>query len=159
MRDRHDEEEERKALEAESEAFMKRQMEEMAALEAEQKARGLLTEDAPMMKIALDAPKPEVNEEKKPEVAPRPNVAFDDNDDEDEDGGPKRKQRTLVKLEYDEKDRKMDNINEAEMAARRNAKLLEIRSQIPRDQRRLWSTDIAWSAITSVSWRICSPEF
>lgn len=149
MRDRHEEDEERKVIEAESEAFMKRQMAEMAELEAEQKARGLLTEDAPMMKIALDT-KPEVKEEKKPENPHRPNVAFGDGDDEDEDGGPKRAKRTLVKLDYDEKDRKGDNINEAEMAARRNAKLLEIRNQIPRDQRRLWSTDIVWAAISPV---------
>lgn len=124
-------------------------MAEMAELEAQQKARGLLTEDAPMIKLALDA-KPESKEEKKPDVAPRPNMAFGEGDDDDEEGGPKRKGRTLVKLDYDEKDLKGENVNEAEMAARRNARLLEIRGQIPRDQRRLWSTDIAWAAITPV---------
>lgn len=125
-------------------------MAEMAELEAQQKARGLLTEDAPMIKLNLDAKPDTKKEDKKPETSARPNVAFGDNEDEDDDGGPKRKQRTLVKLEYDENDRKGENVNEAEMAARRNAKLLEIRGQVPRDQRRLWSTDIAWAAITPV---------
>jgi hypothetical protein len=125
-------------------------MAEMAELEKQQKARGLLTEDAPMIKLALDAP-PEVKKEDKPEPPPRPKAAFGENDDDDEMDGPKRKQRTLVKLEYDESDRKIETVNEAEQAARRNAKLLEVRNQIPRDKRRLWLTDIVWEAMTPVS--------
>jgi RNA-binding protein 25 len=124
-------------------------MAEMAELEAQQKARGLLTEDAPMVKLALDA-KPEVKKEEKPEPAIRPKAAFGENDDDDDMDGPKRKQRTFVKLDYDESDRKIENVNEAEMAARRNAKLLEIRNQVPREKRRLWSMGIEWAAMTPV---------
>lgn len=160
MRDRQEEEQELKVLEAESEAFMRQQMAEMAELEAKQKARGLLTEDAPMIKLALDA-QPDIKEDKKKADAapPRPNVAFGGGDDDDDDyDGPKRKQRTLVKLEYDEQEKKGDNINEAEMAARRNAKLLDIRNRVPRDQRRLWSMDIEWAAITPVSTPLYIPS-
>lgn len=130
-------------------------MAEMAELEARQKARGLLTEDAPMVKLALDA-KPETKKEEKPEPVVRPKAAFGEGDDDEELDGPKRKQRTFVKLEYDESDRKIENVNEAEMAARRNAKLLEIRNHVPREKRRLWSMDIEWDAMTPV--RISSDD-
>jgi RNA-binding protein 25 len=149
VRDRQFEEDEIKRLEAESEAFLKKQMAEMAELEARQKARGLLTEDAPMIKLALEKA-PEVKKEDKPEPPPRPKAAFGENDDDDE-SGPKKNKRTLVKLEYDESDRRLEVVNEAEQAARRNAKLLEVRNGIPRDKRRLWSYEIIWDAMTPVS--------
>jgi RNA-binding protein 25 len=151
VRDRQFEEDEIKRLEAESEAFLKKQMAEMAEREAQQKARGLLTEDAPMIKLALDAA-PEVKKEDKPEPPPRPKAAFGEGDDEEGDGGPRKAKRILVKLEYDQSaaGRSVD-VNEAAEAARRNAKLLEIRNTIPRDKRRLWSTEIEWEAMTPVS--------
>ena len=148
VRDRQFEEDEIKRLEAESEAFLKKQMAEMAELEARQKARGLLTEDAPMIKLALDAV-PEVKEEK-PEPLPRPKAAFGEGDEDEADGGPKKAKRTLVKLEYDGNGVGKVDANEAAEAARRNAKLLEIRNTVPRDKRRLWATDIEWEAMSSV---------
>lgn len=147
VRDRQFEEDEIKRLEAESEAFLKKQMAEMAELEARQKARGLLTEDAPMIKLAIDAPA-EVKEDK-PEPPPRPKAAFGEGDDDEMDGGPKKVKRTLVKLEYDG-GMGIENVNEAAEAARRNAKLLEVRNGIPRDKRRLWDFDIEWEAMTPV---------
>jgi RNA-binding protein 25 len=122
-------------------------MAEMAELEARQKARGLLTEDAPMIKLAIDAP-PEIKEDK-PEPPPRPKAAFGEGDDDEMDGGPKKVKRTLVKLEYDG-GMGIENVNEAAEAARRNAQLLEVRNGIPRDKRRLWSLDIEWEAMTPV---------
>lgn len=148
VRDRQFEEDEIKRLEAESEAFLKKQMAEMAELEARQKARGLLTEDAPMIKLAIDAPTPTVKEDK-PEPPPRPKAAFGEGDDDEMDGGPKKVKRTLVKLEYDG-GMGIENVNEAAEAARRNAKLLEVRNGIPRDKRRLWDFDIDWEAMTPV---------
>jgi RNA-binding protein 25 len=148
VRDRQFEEDEIKRLEAESEAFLKKQMAEMAELEARQKARGLLTEDAPMIKLAIDAPPPTVKEDK-PEPPPRPKAAFGEGDDDEMDGGPKKVKRTLVKLEYDG-GMGIENVNEAAEAARRNAKLLEVRNGIPRDKRRLWDFDIDWEAMTPV---------
>ena len=68
LRDRHKEEEERGAIEAESEEFLKRQMAELVELEEKQRAAGLLTEDAAPIRLALNAPiVPEAKEEKKPD--------------------------------------------------------------------------------------------
>lgn len=151
VRDRQREEDELKALEAESEEFLQKQLAELAALEEEQKKRGLLTEDAAPIKLALSleagASEP-VKEEKKPDVAPkpRPAVAFDGDEDE-EVIAEKKKKRTLVKLEYEGG----SVLSEAEQLARRNAKLLEIRTSVPKEKEKLWSTSLDWSAITDVS--------
>ena len=145
LRDRQREEEERKQLEAESEEFLRKQAEEMAELEEEQRKRGLLTEDAAPIKLALGS-RPTVQEEKKPEIHVKPTVAFDEEDEVEND--PSRKKRgTFVKLDYDEPP-KGEDISEAERIARRNAKLLEIKRDVPNDRRRLWHTRLEWEAIT-----------
>ncbi|ORX35471.1 hypothetical protein BD324DRAFT_632974 [Kockovaella imperatae] len=142
LRDRHREEEERRTLEAESEEFLKRQMAEMAELEEKQKAAGLLTEDAAPIRLAINALPKEVKEEKKPDVVPpKPGIAFG-GDDDDEDEKEKKKKRTLVKLEYEG-----DGLTEAEKIAQRNAKLLEIKRDVPRDRRALYAMAIQWAAI------------
>lgn len=148
MRDRHREEEEKRKLEAESEEFLKRQMAELAELEQQQRARGLLTEDAAPIKLAIGSvPKPEVKEEKKPS-APPPKVAFDEDEDMD-DASNLKKKRTLVKLEDDTPiDR--DEMSEVERIARRNAKLLEVKRMVPADRRDLFNTPIEWAALTDV---------
>jgi hypothetical protein len=135
-------------LEKESEEFLKMQMAELAELEEKQRSRGLLTEDAAPIKLAIEPIKEPKKEEKKLEVAPpkpRPVVTFDA--DEEEDAAVKKK-RTFVKLEYEGDD---DGLTEAEKAAQRNARLLEIRRQIPKEKRRLWSHRIEWAAINEVS--------
>ncbi|KAK1927911.1 hypothetical protein DB88DRAFT_56444 [Papiliotrema laurentii] len=146
LRDRHREEEEKRKLEAESEEFLKRQMAELAELEQQQRARGLLTEDAAPIKLAIGSvPKPEVKEEKKPS-APPPKVAFDEDEDMD-DASNLKKKRTLVKLEDDTPiDR--DEMSEVERIARRNAKLLEVKRMVPADRRDLFNTPIEWAALT-----------
>ncbi len=148
VRDRQLEEDEVKALEQESEEFLKRQMIEMAELEETQKQAGLLTEDAAPIKLAINPPVfPEVKKEEKPDLAGsrhRPGINFDG--DEEEEDPAKKKKRTLVKLEYEG-----DGLTEAEKVAKRNARLLEIRAQIPRERKRLWSMDIEWAAINEVS--------
>jgi hypothetical protein len=163
VRDRQAEQDEIKALEKESEEFMRRQMEEMARMEEVQKQRGLLTEDAAPVKLALavpaTAPEPAAKAKAKVEQAPvkarpAPAIAFD-NDDEEEVAADKRKQRTFVKLEYDEKD-VVDSTAEAEKAVARNRQLLEVRSRVPRDKRTLWGMELNWKAINEVR---TSPSF
>ena len=151
VRDRQLEEDELKDLERESEDFLKRQLAEMEELEIKQKEAGLLTEDAAPIRLAMNAAMvQEVKREAKPDPvapAPRPGVMLDAGEEEEEDPN-KKKKRTLVKLEYNGEEG--DGLTDAERTARRNARLLEIRAQIPRDRKRLWSTTIEWAAINEV---------
>ena len=147
MRDRQLEEDERKAFEQESEEFLKKQLAEMAELEQKQRKAGLLTEDAAPIKLAIGRALPEHKEEK-PDIGPvkaRPSIMLD-GDDEEEDPANKKK-RTLVKLEYDQG----PGLTEAEKVATRNAKLLDIRSQVPKEKKRLWAMSIEWAAMNEVS--------
>ena len=151
VRDRQLEEDERIALEKESEEFIKRQMEEMAARDVEQRKKGLLTEDAAPIRLALNqAPVPEPKKEEKPAppVVRRPAVFAED--EEDVDGGSgRKKQRTFVKLEYEGK---TDNtLTEAEQAAKRTARLLEIRHRLPHERRRLFGFEVEWAALSEVN--------
>ncbi|KAK8865624.1 hypothetical protein IAR55_000768 [Kwoniella newhampshirensis] len=147
VRDRQLEEDELKALERESEEFLKKQLAEMAEMEEQQRARGLLTEDAAPIKLDIKPVFSEVkpkNEEKKPVAAPpKTGVAF--GDDDDDESGEKKKKRTFVKLDFDGE---MDGgLTEAEKIAKRNARLLEIKLSIPRDKKSLWASEIDWAAV------------
>jgi RNA-binding protein 25 len=139
VRDRQQEEDERKALDQESEDFLTRQMAEMAEMEEKQRRAGMLFDDAAPVKLAINA-LPTAKEEKKPELAA---VALEGDDEDDETIA--KKKRTLVKLEYGG-----DGLTEAEKLAKRNARLLEIRSRIPSDKRKLWESRIEWPSINQV---------
>jgi RNA-binding protein 25 len=145
IRDRHREEEESRALEQESEEFLKRQLVDMAEMEGKNRQAGLLTEDAAPIRLALKTALPEVKEEVPSK--PKPNVTFDG--DEDEEDAAAKKKRTLVKLEYDG-----GGFSEAEQVAKRNARLLEIRASIPRDRKSIWSLRIEWAAVNEVGYRL-----
>lgn len=124
-------------------------MEELARLEEAQKERGLLTEDAAPIKLALasSAPiEPKSTKVEQPAPKPRPAIAFD-GDDEDEVATDRKKQRHLVKLDYDENS---GGLTEAEKVAMRNAQLLDVRSHVSRDRRTLWSMRLDWDAINEV---------
>ncbi|WVF70986.1 hypothetical protein IAT40_005782 [Kwoniella sp. CBS 6097] len=145
VRDRQQEEDEQAALERESEEFLKKQMAELAELETAQKARGLLTEDAAPIKLAIQAPVIEVKpkEEKKLVAAPPRPVAFGGEEDDDEEN-ERKKRRAFIRLDADGDG---EGSTEAERIAKRNAKLLEIKKDIPSDRRSLWRTEIEWAAL------------
>lgn len=121
----------------------------MAELEEKQKQAGLLTEDSAPIKLAINAPVfHEVKKEDKPDtIAPKSRPAIILDGDEEEEDPAKKKKRTLVKLEY-----QGDGLTEAEKVAKRNAKLLEIRAQVPKERKRLWSMSIEWASISEVSY-------
>jgi hypothetical protein len=149
VRDRQFEEDEQRALEKESEEFLKKQMAELAELEDKQRRAGLLTEDAAPIRLAMAPVIEPKKEEKKPETAPvkpRPGLTFDN--DEDDEAAIKKK-RTFIKL--DDAGEVDESLTEAERAVQRNARLLGIRKQIPKEKRRLWTTRIEWAAINEVS--------
>ncbi|XAO23547.1 hypothetical protein I312_102326 [Cryptococcus bacillisporus CA1280] len=145
LRDRQHEEDERQALERESEEFLKKQMAELAALEQSQRAQGLLTEDAAPIKLAINPsthPPPPPKEEKKHVVAPRPGVQFEGEDDDEESG--RKKKGTFVRLDEEEEG---DGLSEAEKRARRNARLLEVKKGVPNDRRSIWKFPVEWAAV------------
>ncbi|WVN85529.1 uncharacterized protein L203_100676 [Cryptococcus depauperatus CBS 7841] len=98
LRDRQHEEDERQALERESEEFLKQQMAELAELEKTQRARGFLTEDAAPIKLAMNrVALPTSKEEKKPAALPKSRVQLQGDEDEEDNG--QKKKRTLVRLD------------------------------------------------------------
>ncbi|RXK35530.1 hypothetical protein M231_07209 [Tremella mesenterica] len=146
VRDRNVEADEMAALEKESEEFLKKQMEEFASMEQDKRNAGLLSEDAAPIRLALNrVPMPEPKEEKPKVVSrPVPQSVFGEGDEEEQ--AVRKKQRTLVKLEYDGAED--TGLTEAEQAAKRTARLLEIRERLPHERRRLFGFEVEWAALT-----------
>lgn len=141
--DRRKEDAEIKALEAESEQFLQRQMEEMAKLEAEQREAGLLTEDAAPVKLAITT-KIEAPAAKSPVPHVPQKAALALSDDEDENAVRKKK-RALVKLEHEDgHDQVMED---AEEQAKRAARLLDIRKHLPTRPRDVFAESVHWRAV------------
>ncbi|BEI87165.1 hypothetical protein CcaverHIS002_0705110 [Cutaneotrichosporon cavernicola] len=150
IEDRRLEDAEIKALEAESEDFLKQQAAEMAAMEEKQRKKGLLTEDAAPVKLNLSTAKitvPEPKEEKSAPVA-KPGVTFGDDEDEDEASAAKKK-RTFVKLDYDQIVAEAGIPDEAEVA-KQKARLLEITKSLPTSTRSIFRSSVDWSAVQQV---------
>lgn len=118
-------------------------MQEMASLEAKQRAAGFLFNDGAPIKVApekatikIEAPLP-VNSGKA-----KTTVAFGAEDEEEED---RQKRRRLIKLDEDE------DLSDAERAARRAAKLNDLKKTVPEGKDGLWAYKVKWDAITEVS--------
>lgn len=156
VEDRRMEDAELKALEAESEDFLKQQAAELASLEEQQRKKGLLTEDAARVKLNLSATKipiPEPKEEKPAPVVSKPGVTLGD-EEEDESGGAKKK-RTFVRLDYEQIQAEAGIPDEAEVA-KQKARLLDISKQLPSSTRSIFSGRIDWAAVRQVQPKIKS---
>lgn len=154
VRDRQREADEQAALEKETDDLLKRQMDEMADIEAKGRAAGMLFDDAKKIKVAIGAttsqPAPialtpstsvaAVKTEIKPKPAPPRAAAASafGADDEEEDV---KKKRTLVRLDEDK----------SNIEAKVRAKLIEIRKEIPQSPAELWSFKLKWEGLTQVS--------
>nr|XP_018265023.1 uncharacterized protein I303_03205 [Kwoniella dejecticola CBS 10117]OBR87181.1 hypothetical protein I303_03205 [Kwoniella dejecticola CBS 10117] len=147
VRDRQQEEDELRALEKESEEFLKKQMAELAELEEEQKAKGLLTEDAAPIRLNLNIPAPAAPEvkpkkEEKVVVPHKPVILAGDDEEESE----QKKKRAFIRLDNDDIN-SGDGLTEAQRIAKRNAKLLEIKKGLPDRRRDVFRSAIDWAAI------------
>lgn len=160
VRDRQQEAEEQRQLEKESEAFLAQQMAELSEMERaeKEKTKGLLTEDAAPVRLALNVPttttevaetakKEAKKEEAKPK--PKPKVMDFGGDDDEDDAGARRKRQTFVKLEADAGSSGA-GMSTAEREAIRTAKLLELKAEIPAGSAVFRST-VFWSGIDDVS--------
>jgi RNA-binding protein 25 len=153
---------EQAALEKETDDLLKRQMDEMADVEAKGRAAGLLFEDAKPIKVAIaanpvqpshqpvtsSASTASVKTEAKPKVAPVRGAAATafGADEEEEDV---KKKRTLVRLDEDSN----PTGGRSGVEAKTQSKLREIRDTIPTSPRELWNFKIKWDALTPVSRR------
>lgn len=128
------EEREAENLRRESEAFLARQMEEMQALQDEQRKAGMLLDDGAPVKLnmslqAAAAPKAEASAKEKPAVV------FS-NEEEEEESVRKRKV-PLVKLDF--------SAQEGEKAKER---LEKIREAVPRDKDTLFKAKVRWDGLS-----------
>ena len=153
VRDRQREADEQAAIERETDDLLKRQMDEMADVEAKGRAAGLLFDDAKKIKVAIGASTSQpqitltpstsaatVKTETKPKPAPPRAAAasaFGADDEEDD----VKKKRTLVRLDEDK----------SNIEAKVRAKLIEIRKGIPMSPAELWSYKLKWEGLTQVS--------
>lgn len=144
LEDRRLEDMECKALEAESEDFLQKQMAELASTEEKQRQAGLLSEDAAPIKLAIVARALPEAEDKPatPHSAPKPALALGDDED---DTIVHKKKRALVKLEYEQ------GLDEAEERARRTARLLDISKQLPSDRSSVFNGSVNWDLLSSAS--------
>lgn len=159
VRDRQREVDEQAALEKEADDMLKRQMDEMADVEAKGRAAGLLFEDAKPIKVAIAATPAQpsqnavasssaatVKTEIKPKVAPSRGVAataFGGDEEEDD----VKKKRTLIRLDEDVGTTGAKNGIEGKT----QAKLSDIRNSIPTSPAELFNLKIKWEALTPVS--------
>lgn len=144
VRDRQIEEDERKALDRESEDFLSKHMAEFAEMGGAGAQSSRPSDTLAPIKLAM-APILDVREEKKHDIVPPKRAGITFEADEEDEARTQKKRRTLVKLEY-----QGEEIDEAEALVKRNARLLEIRKQVPSDTRGLRHARIEWSAINEV---------
>lgn len=137
------EEREAENLRRESDAFLARQMEDMQALQDEQRKAGMLLEDGAPVKLSVSiipfAPK------ETPTSAPaaKTKVVFTAEDDEEE--AAKKRKVPLVKLDF--------SAAEGEKAQER---LDKIKASVPRDKETLFKAKVRWDGVTDVGAQICS---
>lgn len=144
---------EQKALEAESEDFLKQQAAELASMEEQQRKKGLLTEDAGSVKLNISAAKLPVPEPKEEKPAPVAKPAVTLGDDEEDEASAARKKRTFVKLDYEQIQAEAGIPDEAEVA-KTKARLLDISRQLPTSTRSIFGGRIDWSAVKAVQPKI-----
>jgi len=137
VKDRHAEEQEMAELEKQTEELLQKQMQEMADLEAKQRAAGYLFDDSAHIKVAIAGNTGSASAAAKQKT----NIAF--NGDDDDDAG--KKKRTLIMLDDAE------GLSPAQRDQRNTEKLNAMRDALPTDRTALWAIKIKWGAAITVS--------
>ena len=127
------EEREAENLRRESEAFLARQMDEMQALQEEQRKAGMLLDDGAPVKLSVSlapaAPK---------ETGPEKKATVFGQEEEEEEAIRKRKV-PLPKLDL------------AEGGEKAKERLEKIRGEVPRDKETLFKSKVRWDGVSDVS--------
>jgi len=137
VKDRHAEEQEVAELEKQTEELLQKQMQEMADLEAKQRAAGYLFDDSAHIKVAIAGNTGSAAVAAKQKT----NISFT-GDDDDEAG---KKKRTLIMLDDAE------GLSPAQRDQRNAEKLNAMRDALPTDRTALWAIKIKWVAAITVS--------
>jgi RNA-binding protein 25 len=147
-------------LRRESEAFLARQMEDMQALQDEQRKAGMLLDDGAPVKLAVslnlgaavaaagaksngdgeitgDAADGDASTKKK--AKPAAKVVFSAEEDEEE--AARKRKAPLVKLDF----------RAAENPEKQREQLEKVKSMVPRDKETLFKLKVRWDGVTDVS--------
>lgn len=130
VRDRQAERDEMVELERQTEELLQKQMQDMAELEAKQRAAGYLFDDTGRIKVAIGSNNP-APVPAQPVTKQKATITFEGEDDEDAG----KKKRTLIKLD------------DSDAIERNKQKLQAIRDGLPTDKTSLWNTKIKWDII------------
>ena len=126
------EEREAENLRRESEAFLARQMDEMQALQEEQRKAGMLLDDGAPVKLAVSlAPAPK-------EAGPKEKATVFGQEEEEEDAIRKRKVP-------------MPKLDLAEGGEKAKERLEKMRGDVPRDKETLFKGKVRWDGVSEVS--------
>ncbi|KAL5501860.1 hypothetical protein ACEPAH_9121 [Sanghuangporus vaninii] len=129
------EEKEVENLRRESEAFLARQMDEMQALQDEQRKAGMLLDDGAPVKLNVSLQPTNAQKAEAAESKPGAAAAFAAQEEEEEEF--KKRKVPLVKLDF--------SVAEGEKAKER---LEKIRVNVPRDKETLFKSKVRWDGIT-----------
>lgn len=128
------EEREAENLRRESEAFLARQMDEMQALQDEQRKAGMLLDDGAPVKLNVSLqPVP------KAEGAPKDKTAIVFSAEEEEEENIRKRKVALPKLDL------------AEGGEKAKERLEKIKASVPHDKETLFKAKVRWDGLTDVS--------
>ncbi|OCH87336.1 hypothetical protein OBBRIDRAFT_796313 [Obba rivulosa] len=126
------EERETENLRRESEAFLARQMDEMQALQDEQRKAGMLLDDGAPVKLSVSLTAAAGS---KAETAPKEKATVFEQEEEEEEGIRKRK-APMVPLDL------------AESGEKAKEKLENIKGSVPRDKETLFKAKVRWDGLS-----------
>ncbi|KAI0354814.1 hypothetical protein OH77DRAFT_1404321 [Trametes cingulata] len=126
------EEREAENLRRESEAFLARQMDEMQALQEEQRKAGMLLDDGAPVKLGVSL----AAAAKKTETAPKEKATVFGQEEEEEEEAIKKRKVPLPKLDL------------AESGEKAKERLEKIRGEVPRDKETLFKSKVRWDGLT-----------
>lgn len=119
----------------ESEAFLARQMDEMQALQDEQRKAGMLLDDGAPVKLNVSI----TQVAPKAEPAPKDKAAMAFTAEEEEEEGIRKRKVTLPKLDL------------AEGGEKAKERLEKIKASVPHDKETLFKAKVRWDGLTDVS--------
>lgn len=128
------EERETENLRRESEAFLARQMDEMQALQEEQRKAGMLLDDGAPVKLGVS-----LTVAKKTDSAPKEKATTLFGQEEEEEEAIKKRKVPMPKLDL------------AESGEKAKERLEKIRGEVPRDKETLFKGKVRWDGVSEVS--------
>ncbi|GJJ12950.1 hypothetical protein Clacol_007197 [Clathrus columnatus] len=128
-------------LRRESELFLARQMEDMRALQEEQRKAGLLLDDGAPVRLNVSLTSAGAKSEAAPAAPGAPGaaapLAFGQGDDEEEELNARKRRQNLSKVDFAPTD----------SSEKVQQRLEKIKGSIPSDKETLWKVKVRWDAV------------